>query len=195
MTLRPIGISGVATSGKDTLFKLLENRLGKVKRIALADALKADLDGFLTDRCGISAFTQNPEEKSLIRDLLVGYGKIRRKQSKGTYWTQKVQPQVTECLSYGVWPIITDIRYDFYPTDERYWLQTVQNGFLIHVSRTRANGEPVLAPNIDEAENDPLLRERANFRIAWETYEDFQALEIGETEVINNLIYTIKGSG
>ncbi len=53
MNLRmPIGVSGVAGAGKDLFFELISRRL-PVRRFALADALKVDVQRWCIDRYGI----------------------------------------------------------------------------------------------------------------------------------------------
>ena len=43
--------------------------------------LKKDLDDFVKSKIGISVFTDDTKEKSLIRGLMVEYGKIKRQQT------------------------------------------------------------------------------------------------------------------
>jgi hypothetical protein len=105
-----ISISGSARSGKDTLFQCLSDILAKhninVERFGLADELKADLDGFLRQRLGISAFTTDPAEKDLIRPLMVAYGKIKRIQTKGQYWVGLIEPKVKESLKDAIFHVL-----------------------------------------------------------------------------------------
>jgi len=62
-----IGISGVATSGKDTLFILLQKFFKdhglKMKRFALADSLKEDLAPFVEEKLNLNIFKLSPDEK------------------------------------------------------------------------------------------------------------------------------------
>ena len=73
-----IGIAGFARSGKDTFYQrsaqLLSKEGYKSTRIAFADALKNELNELLLSNIGISAFTEEDQEKDLIRPLLVTYG-------------------------------------------------------------------------------------------------------------------------
>jgi hypothetical protein len=180
MKIKPVGITGVARAGKDTLFKLIQKHLGEkglqVQRIALADPLKSELDSFLIERFGISAFTEVPQEKELIRPMLVAYAKVKRISSKGTYWTSIAQKKVEDCLSKGIVPVITDVRYDQFPEDELWWLKTKNNGVLIHISRVDTEGKIIQPPNVDEAENDPKLKDGATFGISWKTPPDSKDL-------------------
>ena len=66
-----IGVTGFATSGKDTLYTICRNNLPNsfnTKRYAFADELKAECDSFLLENVGISAFTSDPYEKEIIKD-------------------------------------------------------------------------------------------------------------------------------
>ena len=167
--IKPVGIGGVARAGKDTLFKLLERNLENVipvKRIALADELKSELDPFLIEKFGISAFTSNTEEKERIRPLLVAYAKIKRTASQGTYWTSKIDSKVKECISSGVLPIITDIRYFEYQDDEVSWLRSF-DGILIHLTRIDKNGHFILPANSEEEANDPKINKAAELCVVW----------------------------
>jgi hypothetical protein len=177
MNTKYIGLSGVARSGKDLFCKLLIEQLSergfKAKRFALADALKAAIRGPLIDLSGIDILTCSPEEKEIARDYLVAVGKIKRFQTQGTYWTNIVSEQIAleENLDFA---IITDIRYDFFEHDERYWIQDLNRGELVHISRFLPNGEKVQPPNKDEGENDPKLFATANFVVGWKTSEDLE---------------------
>lgn len=169
-----IGISGVARSGKDTLCNLLIEQLndrGLIgKRFALADKLKDDLDAFLYYSFGISAFTNDSEEKDIIRPLLVAYGGAKRLQSKGRYWIESISNDIKEAELLGVVPIITDIRYQKYHNDECHWIKNEMNGVLIHVSRYKTiNGRKEFfpPPNEDEKYFDPIIKNESNYQIEW----------------------------
>ena len=73
--MKVIGISGLARSGKDTLFQFLSGKLKEdnisSKRLAFADELKEECDDFLKKNIGISAFTEKNSEKEIIRPFLV----------------------------------------------------------------------------------------------------------------------------
>lgn len=173
---RLVGIAGVAGSGKDTLFSLVRQELSKegysVFRIALADALKQDINEFLIDKFGISSFTADQDTKKLIRPLLVAYGKVRRIQSKGTFWTNVAQTSIDDLLKSNEKNIVivTDIRYDEYENDELEWLQKKNRGLLVHVSRLKEDLTLVQPANEEEASNDPRMREKSDYNFTWKTY-------------------------
>ena len=186
-----IAISGVARSGKDTLFNILSSINPKIARFALADDLKADCDKFFREKLGISAFTRDPKEKELIRPLFVDYGDIKRKQSKGTYWTGLLQSKIDNFLEDGGIPCVTDIRYDEYEgSDELDWIKR-NNGILIHVSR-REDGLLIQPANEREKYNDPRLLKRADFKLVWNTSNDSSYLFDCVSLQLSGLISKIK---
>ena len=178
MALKLIGLTGVARSGKDSFFKLVEYKFPerKVVRLALADALKADIDSFLKQKVGISAFTSFDDEKTFIRPMLVAYGKIMRLKTMGRYWVDKLQPRLDEELGKDSLVVVTDIRYDIYPKDEVHWLREQNGGYLVHISRISPDGSIVPPPNEDEAYNDEKIRKKANYLLSWPTRPDILSL-------------------
>jgi hypothetical protein len=173
-----VGIGGCARSGKDTFASILAYKLqraGKsVKRIALADPLKADVDNFLMKNLGISAFTTIPEEKLIIRPMLVWYGDAQRKRTDGRYWIDLAKKTIDE-TNYDYY-IITDIRYDVYEKDELYFLKNEVNGVLCHISKYTWDiqwGHKVFVQpaNEHEQENDPKIEAAAHHAIKWEHVE------------------------
>jgi hypothetical protein len=172
-----IGIGGVARAGKDTLCKLLQKHyFPNAQRVALADELKFDIDPFLKEKTGISAWTTDPTKKTLIRDMLVAYGKVKRQQTGGTYWTNLAQSKVNACKNIGMRAIVTDIRYNEFEFDELYWLKNFNKGFLIHLSRIDEDGQLVPPANNDEKLNDSLISKAADIKICWPTVSDMETL-------------------
>lgn len=171
-----IGITGVARSGKDTLYSLLEKKLKKVniktKRYALADHLKHDLRDFVLKRFEIDIYSANLEEKELIRPIMVAYGKAKRMQTQGRYWIELLNNKINE---KDFLPVITDIRYQEYEKDEYYWLKKEKSGLMIHVSRVK-NGKIILPANEEEAKNDKILSELADYKIVWCTENNLESL-------------------
>lgn len=184
-----VGIAGLARSGKDLFTtvaqRILEDRGLKTERFALAKELKMDLRPLLLERTQIDTFTERSDEKVIIRPLLVAYGAIMRTQSHGKYWTRKIEQKIEES-DIDV-AFITDIRYDEYPEDERYWLQDHMNGKLIHISKYTVDDSSgdriyIAPPNADEARNNPLLKQKADVVIEWGDISE----ELGNTPVTEN---------
>ena len=180
-----IGLSGIAGAGKDLFCKLLLKEIAGT-RIALADPLKEETRGFILQKYGIDILRCSLEEKNRVRDFLVFYGGIKRYETKGTYWTDKAQKKVNACKGT---PVITDIRYAEYKSDEVNWLKKQNKGTLLHIKKyceletfgphvRRIYFDP---PNEDEARNDPKLLEKADYCIEWPHIEGTCQQKIEET--------------
>lgn len=179
--MKLIGVSGLARSGKDLFTTvaqdILKERGLKTERFALAYELKSDLKDLIYKKTGIDVFTENTEEKTIIRPLLVAYGDVMRKISGGKYWTQKMEQRIGKSKADVVF--ITDIRYDYYAEDECTWLQYKQAGKLIHITRFKYDissnkkkkvyDEP---PNEHELINNPKVKSRSDYSFEWEDYSN-----------------------
>lgn len=169
--MRVIAITGVATAGKDLMCSLLRSGLEargfSAKRFALADELKEKLKNLLWTEFKIDIFFCTQEEKSLVRPLMVSFGKIAREISDGKYWTNILEKKILQekALDFA---IVTDVRYDEFEEDEVFWVKNKMGGVMIHVRRFE-NGKVIEAPNEDERKNDPILEEKSDFSIEWET--------------------------
>ena len=175
-----IALCGYARTGKDTLCKLLINEFDSrgitAQRLALADAIKNDMENFLIEKTQISPWTENLEDKTLIRPLLVEYGRLHRTRSRGTYFTGILTPLVEQCIKNEIVPIITDIRYspDYsgFEHDEVYWAKESNNGCLVYIKKYTIdnNGDKIYvgAPNKDEEMNNEFLIKAADFIVDWE---------------------------
>jgi len=163
-----IGIGGLARSGKDTLAKNLSEVIQKdwgcdVKIFSFAEELKSQMDGFLIKNYGISAFTENTEEKIIIRDLLVSHGETMKKFYKQTIWTDLVIDKI-DSDPERFFPIISDVRFDF----EAERVQD-QGGLIVHISKV--GNQP---PNEIEHLNDPLVSKIADLNHTWPSYKPDQ---------------------
>lgn len=171
-----IGISGVATVGKDLFCKLFIKRVLeinknlKIRKYALADKLKDNLSYFLYKNFGIDIYECTPQEKELIRPILVEYGKIKRIQTNGTYWTLYLEQQINQ--ENPDIALISDIRYSIYPEDEAWWLRKHMGGILVHLKKFRVeNGEKIFTKpaNKDEDYNDPIIEKyQTDYHVSWE---------------------------
>ena len=174
-----IGLTGVARSGKDTFYSILKKYLQekgiKSQRLAFADALKNELHEFTKDKFKIDLFDCTPEDKEIVRPLMVAYGKCRRSQTEGKYWTSTIEPKVNALIASNQIPILTDVRYIEYKDDEYSWLKS-RNGILIHISRKLNDGSLVLPANVEERSNDNKLKAVADYSVCWETCQDVNFL-------------------
>jgi len=186
--LKVIGISGLARAGKDLYYKIASKLLNDVgyetKKYAFADALKNDLDDWLKRNYGISAWTDNTEEKKIIRPFMVAHGCGKRIQTEGKYWVEKIDWELKvqqDMVNNGyrtnnVIHFITDVRFP----NEADWVHDGWNGKLIHLRRFSfrqlgdGNGNIFVdkvydpAPNEEEEKNDPLVKDKSDFKLEWE---------------------------
>lgn len=172
-----IGISGVARSGKNLLCDLLMQNLYiegyTSKQFALAADLKNDCDEFLYKMCDLNVWSDLTEDKENFRDFLVWYGDLKRKQTDGRYWIEKLDRRVS--TYEGDVAIVTDVRYDHYDRDEVHWIKEEKQGLLIHLKRfTRddTNLKFTQPANNHEKKNDSSLYEKADINITWETVKN-----------------------
>jgi len=198
--MKIIGVSGLARSGKDLFTTVAQNILENeynlsTDRHALAFELKSDLDDLISLKTGIDVFTDDTEKKNIIRPLLVAYGDLMRKVSSGKYWTDKMNNKINES-SADVF-FVTDIRYDFYPNDECWWIQNKPFGKLIHITRYQMGPAPSKrrvttstpvkiydsAPNDHERLNDPKVKKKSDYSFEW---EDMSKVHTTQDELINS---------
>ena len=181
-----IGIAGYARTGKDTFGSILIKELNKIglsaKKLSLAFELKSDLDSFLTDKFGISAFTEDTKEKNFIRPLLICYGTELMRKKDPEYWIKKMQKTIDFNNNCGIISVVCDIRF----LNEASWLRK-NGGILVHLKRLGMN-----PADKNEKENDSSLREVSDFPINWESFtEDY----ISKCEpIVKNFINEIKAS-
>lgn len=175
MSVLYVGIAGVARSGKDSLALEVENLIRSYKgktiyRTSLAQPLKEDCKDFIKDYLGLNVFTDNNEEKATFREFLVWYGKVKRQQTEGKYWTNLLDERVRQFQPDVC--IVPDIRYQQYEGDEVSWLKAKENNVLIHLQRIAINGEIVPPANMDESINDSIIQNSADYKIVWPTFTD-----------------------
>ena len=174
-----IGLTGVARCGKDTFYSILKKYFKEKNiesnRIALADALKKELEDFVEKKFKINLNTCEGSEKELIRPLMVAYGKCRRVQTEGKYWTSLIDQEIKNLKEKNIVPIVTDVRYIEYKDDEYSWIKN-HDGILIHLSRKLNDGSLVPPANIEEKSNDNKLKAVADYCISWETCQDTNVL-------------------
>jgi len=173
-----VGISGVARSGKNLLCELLMQNLYlegyTSKPFALAADLKNDCDEFLYKKCDLNVWTDLTEDKTQFREFLVWYGSLKRKQTDGRYWIDKLDRRIS--TYEGDVAIITDVRYDHYDKDEVYWIKEEKQGLLIHLKRFKRDNTNFVhytkPANDHESLNDRSLYEKADINITWDTVKD-----------------------
>jgi hypothetical protein len=175
-----LGISGVAGSGKDLFYSIFKEEMRhhskSVERYAIADFLKKEVSDFTKQAYGIDAFSCKGTEKELIRPLLVFHGKLKREQTQGRHWVDRLQSIFDSRLSKDSPDIscITDIRYAKYKNDEVRWLKDELGGVLVHISQYtyhHRSHRPYIwrkPANEEEESQEPLLKEAADYKLQWE---------------------------
>lgn len=169
----PIGIAGAARAGKDTLCRalqrvFLEMNIPSQRKSIAGDTIKKDFKELLKNSFNIDSFTEDLEEKEIIRPLMVEYGKIARLKTEGRYFIERCQ------ISKDYVNIIPDIRYVEYPRDEVQWLKEEVGGFLIFVER-----KGIYDANDTEKVNNKIIRNMADLKLSWDSL-----LEKLETEMV-----------
>ena len=175
MSVLYIGIAGVSRSGKDSLALEIENIIQsyqgrQIYRTSLAQPLKEDCKDFIKQYLHLDVFTDKTEEKSIFREFLVWYGKVKRQQTEGKYWTNLLDERVNKFQPDIC--IVPDVRYQQYEQDEVSWLKSKPNNILIHLQRIAMNGEAVQPANMDESINDSIIQNSADYKIVLPTFGD-----------------------
>lgn len=178
-----IGISGPARSGKDTLADRICEILAasniKCEKTSFAKQLKIECKDFIYNTLGIDVFTENDDEKNIIRPMLVTWGTHVRRKLDPDIWVKSVEKQLKE----NTVTVISDVRFE----NEFNWIKD-NNGFNIFVDRVLPNGELVQPANDDERNNTIPLREKSDHFFVWNTIENDDWLSAIALEVLYKTI-------
>lgn len=177
-----IGICGYAKTGKDTLCstldKIAKGRTGGAEIIkgSFAAQVRLDLDSFFMKKLNISAFTEDPEEKKLVRPMLLAWGTdVMRNQINVNHWVEKVGWDLVKNRAVGATTVITDVRFE----NELQWVHD-QGGVVIWVSR-----DGVGPLNKDEEKYTKPLYFKCKYRVHWNEFND---IENGPVEFISEFM-------
>lgn len=174
------GISGYATVGKDTfadaMRSILARRQIKVYRESFAKQLKLQMNGFLATSLKINSFTDNEEEKELIRPLLVAYGEAQRKRNPN-YWVETLDFLL---LKNGL-SIVSDVRYE----NEADWIIS-KGGKILHLNRIDENGNYIQPANEEELKNSPKVIKKCFHEMCWSSISEKSEIE----KVVENFVDT-----
>jgi hypothetical protein len=171
--LKFVGLSGYATVGKDLFFSILSSHYPST-RFSLGDILKAEVREKILEEESVDILNCNSQDKKKVRPKLVEYGEARRTETKGKYFTDKMNKIISNTFTLSRIPVITDIRYKEYENDELEWLKNDLDGVLVYIKKYKIiSGERVYVepPNESEKSNDPFLRENADYTVDWEEVE------------------------
>ena len=178
-----IGIAGLARAGKDTLAKHLSDIISEdmgveVRILSFADQIKWQVKDICNDNYGVSPYTEDTEEKKIVRDILVCHGETMKKLHGETIWADLIIEKINKSKE-NIFPIIPDVRFD-------YEVKSVKDngGAVIHISKI--GNKP---PNEIEAKNDPLVSKIADVRHNWPVYDPDQMDEcVGHAHILWQLI-------
>lgn len=169
MQKKVIGLSGCAGAGKDTFYSLALQYFKSIKpearieRVAFADALKDELKDVVADM-GYDVYTNDREQKSKFRHLLIQHGEGMRKQTNGTYWIEKGIERINQLNADIVF--VTDVRYknEINALRNEYGIQYKNIYIQMNDGIT---GEHILPTIPTEIENDVDLIEFSHYFFEW----------------------------
>lgn len=173
-----IGIAGNARSGKDTLgenfVKILSDQGIKAKTYSFAYELKKSVDSFLKEQLGISSFTENDEEKKIIRPFLVFWGTDVMRKLNNSIWVEKLESS----LDNNQVSIITDLRF----INELDWIKE-NKGLSLLIER-----EGVKPANDYEEQNNNDMSDRVDSKFHMGNFEDKKLIELMANEILNSIV-------
>lgn len=180
MNTNILGLSGVGRAGKDFTFKFIQKYVPAM-RVAFADELKNSVKNLAWDLFKIDIWTEDLKEKEIIRPLLVCVGNTARSINENV-WVDKVRPILDATSETGDVACITDARFP----NEANFIQNELNGILIYVDRVLDNGSFQPPANQSEAENSPIMKQRANIHIVASNLQEL------EQEVVTKIVPLLK---
>ena len=173
-----ISISGNARSGKDTLgnnfIDILRDSGIKAVKVSFADELKKSVDQFLIEKTGISAFTEDDDEKRIIRPFLVCWGTDVIRKIDNNTWINKLE----ENLDLDAVNIITDLRF----LNELDWVKR-NDGLSVLIER-----EGIEPANKYEEDNNSILKNEVDVNFTFGNFEDKRLLSLTSNEILNKLL-------
>lgn len=171
-----IAISGVATAGKNLFSTLLIKRLAErypnyiCREFSLAFNLRKELAPILKKNFNLDAWSKDSNEKNKFRDLFTVWADMRRRETNGRYFYEKLWQEVSkfEKKETNI-NIVTDVRFKEYEYDEVDFFK--EKGVVVHVSKFTLgkNGRKnfTLPANRFEQFNDPRVKKMADYKVAW----------------------------
>lgn len=151
--------------GKDTFFRLISEENDKYVRISFADEVRAVSNSICKYFFNKNADELNLTEKELFRPILLKVGSLGRNIDPN-FWVDKTLAQLKENLDKEKITVFTDCRHlNEYEKVACFLEERGYNCLLIILKR---KGAP--EPTDEEKKNAPLLEERANGEICWESF-------------------------
>jgi hypothetical protein len=178
-----IAIAGNARSGKDTLGKniceLLREYDINAATYSFADQLRAEVDSFLKETLGISAYTTDDREKIIIRPFLVFWGTEMRRKMNASVWIDKLNERIKD----NEVAVITDSRFE-----NEYNFVKENGGLVVYLTRIDHNGCEIQPANFYEKENNVFLSNNADSNFAWLSSSDDSLLKSLSNELLETII-------
>ncbi|API81834.1 putative dNMP kinase [Thermus phage G20c] len=139
-----VGLTGYARVGKDTVALMLEELEPRFKRASLGNIIKRSADPVLREYLGISAFTEDPREKEIIRDFLVWHGYHR--------YDEFLEAFKRECEPH---PFLVNTRV-FDLREAKWWVES--GGVIVEITRPGVEAaEPREAENLSRLKAHGLI--------------------------------------
>lgn len=166
-----IAICGRKRVGKNTLCNSFLDKFKNLgiyaEQYAFADELKKEINPLFLLNAGVSAFTEDPIEKELIRKTLISYGTGYWRIKDPDHWVKRLSENLSNNPNPHI-AIITDCRF---ASNELPWVKR-NGGISIHLSRFTENGDEFPPAGEDEEVNDPPLKQMADYKISWDSYNN-----------------------
>ena len=179
-----IGCGSQRLVGKDTFFQVFKEICAQVipdynvERISFAEPLREELNEFTIPKYNIDLFNCSPEEKELVRPLMIEHGRIKRCQTKGQYFTNLAGIKIDAIKEIRPKTIfvITDLRYTSkvsgYLKDEFEWVKS-RGGIVLNLERYYfVNDREVkfIETDIpDEIKNSKAIAASCDYYLNWQT--------------------------
>ena len=165
-----LGIAGKKRVGKNSLANIFLDIFAAkniyAKQYAFADELKKELDPLFLINAGVSAFTEDPTEKELIRGVLIEYGTGFWRKKDPDHWIKRLEQNINAAIPHIV--IVTDVRF---ASNEAPWVKK-NGGKLIYLDRLDDSGKFFPPAGKDEEENNPKLMNQADFIKVWNNFSN-----------------------
>lgn len=168
-----ISVSGISRSGKNTFCDLLETILLqkynlKCKHLSFAKQLRKDTEFYLMREFGFDVWDNKDKEK--FRPFLVWYANLKRQNSKGLYFIEKLSKEIENLTIFDAQVLLlSDLRFAENEYDEVDFCR--QNGPILHITKYSLDsvGRKVYdtPPNEFESSNDPKIKSMSDYQIEW----------------------------
>ena len=164
MTKKIIILSGKQYSGKDTVAKILLEKLKNFKRIGLGDAIKIEYGKTIN-----KTFEEIEAEKHLHRENLINFANAKRAIDED-YWIKKI-------VEYPFNVIVPDMRvkreYDFFKSQNAYMIRVEASEEARSKRGTLVKKDDPTETALDEIKDwDYVIHNEADYKTLVENCKD-----------------------